>query len=179
MFRIDLRRGSTRYRAVEDLARLPKPVHRERQLFCALKVCQPSVDFQKAVGRVPRVRRSRWGWRGHRGGIVLDLSVGADANEQRTSANLQLIYWSQPVTVFYFWCLPGFAYHAVNNQHKPTSCDLVASNADAGYSKAGDRFCSILSHRGALFSAWLRNMSASRSKSNWTHYKLRLSPLPK
>lgn len=83
MFRIDLRRGSTRYRAVEDLARLPKPVRRERQLFCALKVCQPSVDFQKAVGRVPRVRRSRWGWRGHRGGIVLDLSVGADANEQR------------------------------------------------------------------------------------------------
>lgn len=83
MLRINLRRRSTRYRAVEDLAGLPKPVRRECQVFCALKVCQPSVDFQKAVGRVPRVRRSRWRWRGHRAGIVLNLCLDADASEQR------------------------------------------------------------------------------------------------
>lgn len=46
MFRIDLRRGSTRYRAIEDLARLPKPVRRERQLF----LCAESLS---AFSRLP------------------------------------------------------------------------------------------------------------------------------
>lgn len=147
--------------------------------FCALKVCQPSVDFQKAVGRVPRVRRSRWGWRGHRGEIVLDLSVGADADEQRNQCEPTTHILVAACDCILLLVSSRLRLPRREQPHKPTSCDLVASNADAGYSKAGDRFCSILSHRGALFSAWLRNMSASRSKSNWTHYKLRLSPLPK